>query len=55
METKEPTDPPNIYLSSLHTAGEFGGKSTVATSWLTFVLVCPNTHLYWSTLANADQ
>ena len=35
------------------TAKEFGGKSTVATSWLTFVLVSPNTHPYWSTLTHS--
>ena len=44
----------NQYLPSLLSwpSREFGEKSTVAPRWLTFVLVRPNTHPYWSTLAD---
>ena len=55
MEKKEPIYAQ--YMPGLHTAREFGGKSTVAPSWLTFVLVCPNTHTLtqWAILVNTGQ
>ena len=57
MEKKEPIYAQ--YMPGLHTAREFGGKSTVAPSWLTFVLVCPNTHphtgQHWPILVNSGQ
>ena len=43
----------NKYVEARFAQSAFGGKSTVATSWLTFVLVSPNTHPYWSTLTHS--